>query len=185
MIETFQVLFTYEQDSETGDIKCIDRQVVSSEKKATTKKATTSKKKKDDNPIPQITLEDNKYCLNSAAVELMGVQPEDKLDIKYEKNGKTMVPAITVDENKGNRLTKTFTVSYRGKNNTQLAEYGTVFTLEAHPNKDKVFLLKGDKPIEIVEDTKVVVDDLDIDIDLNDFTDDNAEEISVFDFDLN
>lgn len=183
MIETFQVLFTYEQDSETGDIKCIDRQVVTSEKD-TTKKTTTKKttKKKDENPNPQITLEDNKYCLNSAAVELMGVNPDDKLDIKYAKDG---TPEISIDDNKGNRLTKTFTVSYRGKNNATLAEYGTVFDLEAHPSKEGVFTLKGDKSQQKVEDSNVKIDDIDIDIDLSDFTDDNAEEISVFDFDLN
>lgn len=181
MIETFQVLFTYEQDSETGDIKCINREVVSSEKKTATKKSTS--KKKDENPNPQIVLEDNKYCLNTAASELLGAEPDDKLIISYRKDGKVMVPTIEISD-KGNKLTKSLTVSCRGKNHDELTNYGTVFTLEPYPNLDRVFILRGDKPVTVVEDTKVLIDE-DIDLDLTDFADDTTEEISVFDFDLN
>lgn len=179
MIETFQVLFTYEQDSETGDIKCIDRQVVSLDKKDNTKKST-KKKNKNECSDPQIILEDNKYCLNSAAVELLNVEPENKLSIKYVKDGKSIVPSIELDEKSGNRLTKSFTVSCRGKGHDELANYGTVFTIEQ--NNLGVFLLKGDKTPSIEIDNNVEITDLDIE----DFTDDdNLEEISIFDFDLN
>ena len=104
MIETFKVLFTYEQDTETGDIKCINREVINDDIKPV-KKASTPKKKssKNESSEPQIILEDNKYTLNSAAVELMGVEPDDRLDIKFEKNGKLMIPIIGTNESFGTK----------------------------------------------------------------------------------
>ena len=59
-------------NTETGETKSVK-----------TKK--TSKKTKDENPNPQIILEDNKYKFNSAAVKLMNISPDDRVDIKYEK----------------------------------------------------------------------------------------------------
>ena len=98
MTEVFKVLFTYEQDPETGDIKCIDRQVVNDDiKVAKPKKAKSSKAKKEENTTPQLILEENKYFLNSAAAELMGVEPDDRIDIKFEKAGKGRIPVIGKD----------------------------------------------------------------------------------------
>lgn len=195
MIETFKVLFTYEQDTETGDIKCINREVINDDIKPV-KKASTPKKKssKNESSEPQIILEDNKYTLNSAAVELMGVEPDDRLDIKFEKNGKLMIPIIGTNESfgtkAGNRLTKSFTVSCRGKANDELQNYGTVFTLSAHPTKEGLFVMQGDKAPEAVVDDKVEIKDdaseVEVEIDLDDFiADENeVEEISALDFKL-
>lgn len=195
MIETFKVLFTYEQDTETGDIKCINREVINDDIKPV-KKASTPKKKssKNESSEPQIILEDNKYTLNSAAVELMGVEPDDRLDIKFEKNGKLMIPIIGTNESfgtkAGNRLTKSFTVSCRGKANDELQNYGTVFTLSVHPTKEGLFVMQGDKAPEAVVDDKVEIKDdaseVEVEIDLNDFiADENeVEEISALDFKL-
>lgn len=195
MIETFKVLFTYEQDTETGDIKCINREVINDDIKPV-KKASTPKKKssKNESSEPQIILEDNKYTLNSAAVELMGVEPDDRLDIKFEKNGKLMVPIIGTNESfgtkAGNRLTKSFTVSCRGKANDELQNYGTVFTLSAHPTKEGLFVMQGDKAPEAVVDDKVEIKDdaseVEVEIDLDDFIADEheVEEISALDFKL-
>lgn len=195
MIETFKVLFTYEQDTETGDIKCINREVISDNIKPV-KKASTPKKKssKNESSEPQIILEDNKYTLNSAAVELMGVEPDDRLDIKFEKNGKLMIPIIGTNESfgtkAGNRLTKSFTVSCRGKANEELQNYGNVFNLSEHPTKEGLFVMQGDKAPEAIVDNKVEIKDdaseVEIDIDLNDFVADEneVEEISALDFKL-
>lgn len=195
MIETFKVLFTYEQDTETGDIKCINREVINDDIKPV-KKASTPKKKssKNESSEPQIILEDNKYTLNSAAVELMGVEPDDRLDIKFEKNGKLMIPIIGTNESfgtkAGNRLTKSFTVSCRGKANDELQNYGTVFILSVHPTKEGLFVMQGDKAPEAVVDDKVEIKDdaseVEVEIDLDDFiADENeVEEISALDFKL-
>jgi hypothetical protein len=198
MIETFKVLFTYEQDPETGDIKCINREVINDDIKPA-KKASTTKKKttsKEESSTPQLILSDNKYTLNSAAVELMGVEPDDRLDIKYEKKGKLMIPIIGTNESfgtkAGNRLTKSFTVSYRGKANEELANYGSVFTITEHSSKEGIFVLTGDNAPEAVEDEKVTIKDeaseIEVDIDLNDFSDltedDAITEINALDFTL-
>lgn len=171
---------------ETGEIKTVDLPKVA---KKTTKKKTT----KDESSEPQLTLLDNKYELNSAAVELMEVEPDDRLDIKIKKIGNTMVPVIGTDKafgtKSGNRLTKSFTVSCRGKGHDDLESYGTIFTLVAHPSLENLFILQGDKPIEVnevVEDENVSVDDVnidDIDLDLED-PDAEIEEITTFDFKL-
>ena len=173
-------------NTETGETKSI---------KAEVKKKTSTRKKKDEDPTPKITLEDNKYSLNSAAVELMGVEPEDRLDIKMEKQGKLLIPIIGTNEafgtKAGNRLTKTFTVSCRGKANDELSKYGSVFVIEPHPEKDGLFIMKGDKdvpePPTADENVEIPEDEnLPIDADLEGLVEDDSEakEISAFDFNL-
>lgn len=177
MTEVFKVLFTYEQDPETGDIKCIDRQVVNDDiKVAKPKKAKSSKAKKEENTTPQLTLEENKYFLNSAAAELMGVEPDDRIDIKFEKAGKGRIPVIGKDESfgtkGGNRLTKSMSVSYRGKNNDELSIYGDVFTITPHddPSKEGIFVLSGNKQsnsVEVKDDNIQLPEDTELPTDLN------------------
>jgi hypothetical protein len=196
MKQVFKVLFTYEQDDETGEIKVINREVINEDlpkaKKATTKKA--SKKKEDENPNPELILEDNKYILNSAAVELLGVEPDDHIDIKYEKRDKIRVPVIGCNTafgtQAGNRLTKSNTVSYRGKNHDLLAEYGTIFSFK-ETDKEGIFELVGDQPLpEPQEDSNVnVLDEEVAEIgrpeDLVGIVDEDATEMNTEDLDFN
>lgn len=141
-------------NAETGEV----REFTAAAKKAT----TTRKKKVDENPIPQLTLSDNKYSLNTAAVELMGVEPEAKLNIKMRKIDGKMVPVLGTDEafkcKSGNRLTKSFTVACRGANNEALAAYGTVFELTENPDGSGTFILKGEHMPEIPEDENITAD---------------------------
>ena len=130
---------------ETGEIKDL-----TAPKKTTTRKKTV----KEESTTPELVLSDNKYSLNSAAVELMGVQPDDKLVIKMRKVNRVMMPIIGTCEafkvKDGNRLTKSFTVACRGANHEALAAYGTRFTLE--PTDEGTFILKGNIPMNITED---------------------------------
>lgn len=202
--ERIKVLLTLDVDIETGETVCVSREVINDDLKKE-KKTTTStkkpKKEKEENPTPTITLEDNKYILNTAAVELLNVEPEDRLDVKYEKQGKgLMIPVIGTNEafgtKGGNKLTKGFSVSCRGKANEELSKYGSVFTIIPHPNKDGLFILCGDKkpnPAPEIVDENVVIEDepvkdeeLPIDLDgLVENPDDSIKEISSFDFDMN
>lgn len=204
--ERIKVLLTLDVDIETGETVCVGREVINDDLKKE-KKTTTStkkpKKEKEENPTPCITLEDNKYILNAAAVELLGVEPEDRLDIKYEKQGKgVMIPVIGTNEafgtKGGNKLTKGFSVSCRGKANEELSKYGSTFTIIPHPNKDDLFILCGDKkpnPEPEVVDENVVVDDepsndepLPMDLNIDELvgdSDNEIKEINSFDFDLN
>jgi len=195
MIQTFKVLFTYEQDDETGEVKVINREVVNDDLPKPKKKTSAPKKSKaDENPEPELTLEDNKYCLNTAAVELLGVEAEDRIDIKFEKRDKVRVPVIGCNTafgtQGGNRLTKSNTVSYRGKNHDLLEEYGTVFSFK-ETDKEGIFELIGDKPIpEEKEDENVKIVDEEVEEigrpeDLVGIVDGDATEINADDIDFN
>lgn len=123
-------------NTSTGEIKTVE--IPKKTKKSTKVEASE----------PQLILEDNKYCLNTAAVELMGLTSEDKLDIKYEKNGGRMIPVIGTDEafgtKGGNKLTKSNTVACRGSKNDELSKYGKVFSIKPHSSKEGLFVLTGD-----------------------------------------
>lgn len=184
--EDFTLTLQYQMkiNTETGEIletKLIKRSV----NKANFEVTDTPKKrkvKKEESSEPQLILEDNKYCLNTAAIELIGVNPDDKIDIKYQQNGKKLVPIIASDvvfgTKNGNRLTKTHTVAFRGSKNEELAKFGTVFTLVAH-SQEGVFILKGDTdtPEEPETDENINIDD--IDLDLSSLVDDNVTEIDA------
>ena len=75
-------------DETTGEL--ITREATLGDFKEVTKKSTTSrvKKPKDDNPNPQITLLEGKWQMNNACVQLTGFEPEQKLEIKFEKKGR-------------------------------------------------------------------------------------------------
>lgn len=176
-------------NSETGEIKSF-----SPVKKSTTKKSVS---KVDTDTTPKLTLETSKYILTQAAVDLLGVQPDDRIDIKYEKQGKRMVPIIGSNEafgtKAGNKLTKSLTVSCRGKANEELSQYGTTFTITAHPIKEGLFILNGNKiiPEQQVDDVVEIKEDqsdVDLDSELDDLlaedSTDNITEITNFDFNI-
>ena len=176
-------------NSETGEIKSF-----SPVKKSTTKKSVS---KVDTDTTPKLTLETSKYILTQAAADLLGVQPDDRIDIKYEKQGKRMVPIIGSNEafgtKAGNKLTKSLTVSCRGKANEELSQYGTIFTITAHPIKEGLFILNGDKiiPEQQVDDAVEIKEDqsdVDLDSELDDLlaedSTDNITEITNFDFNI-
>lgn len=144
---TLTLQYAMKINTDTGELletKLIKRSIDKSNFEVTTPKKKASKAKKEESTTPKLILEDNKYCLNAAAVELMGVGPDSKLDIKYEKG----VPIIGTDEafgtKGGNKLTKNNTVAYRGAKNEELAKYGTEFTISAHSSKEGLFVLSSE-----------------------------------------
>jgi hypothetical protein len=192
IIEEFTITLKYQVkvDTETGEMttKCVSRkvdksnfEVVESKKKKTTKNESSE---------PKLILENNKYQLTQAAVDLMGVEPDDKIDIKYEKQGKDIIPVIGSDEifgtKQGNRLTKSLTVACRGNKNEELAKFGSEFTLVPHPNKTGIFILStGIVNDEIEEPEEEEIDLPDIDLqDLIDNEDADITEVSASMFQL-
>ena len=107
---------------------------------------TRTRKPKDDDPVAKINLLDNKLQLNAAAVELTGYEPDSKYDVVFEKKGRKITPVLKPDEAKGNRLTKTYTISFRGSRHDNLAEYGDVFELVPYEGNDGWFKLQGNAP---------------------------------------
>lgn len=171
-----KIVFQLSVDTTTGEVTVVNTET--GEIKETKVAKSSPKKKKDESSEPQLILEDNKYSLNTAAVTLMGVQPEDRLCIKYKKVGKTTIPVIGTEEafktKGGNKLTKTFTVSCRGKANDELSTHGTIFTLSENSDGSGTFVLTGDKekaPVETIVDDAVDTEDEDIVADLQEIGD--------------
>lgn len=151
-----QITVTFEFDPETELVSNLTTFVDGIEKKKrTTKKAPTKEIVMEDEAI--LIREDNKLVLNNKCAADLDVKPEDRIIIKYEKVGKTRLPIIGSDlsfeeEGSGNKVTKSNTVTYRGKANTVLAEYGTTFKLKEF--KPGIFFLESTEPktLEQVEE---------------------------------
>ena len=170
-------------DETTGEL--ITREATLGDfKEVTAKKATTTtrtKKPKDTDPTPKITLLEGKWQMNAACIELTKFDPEQKLDIKFEKKGRVTTPVLCEDEKNGNRLTKTFTVSCRGSRHDNLAEFGTIFEVIPYEGKEGYFKLKGDAPekeddiVDIPEEISDPEDEMDLE---------ETNEVSDFELEL-
>lgn len=186
------ILMHYDVNETTGEIKFIGKEEItvdsaskSASKSSTTKKSTS---KVDDNPEPLITLEANKLVLTQGAVNALNPCEDCRIDIKYKKKDKKLVPVIGTDAafgtKAGNKLTKTNTVSYRGAANDKLAAYGTVFRLEP-TEEEGIFYMVGDKnPIEPEVPKELV--DIESELDIPSLDDlDNADDKELGNFDFN
>ena len=179
--ETFTVKLTYEMsvNTDTGEIletRLIDRSIDNSDLKAV-KPSAKKKVVQDEDKEPKLILEDNKYRLNNAAVELMGLDTDSKLNIRYEQGKGGDVPvigtSIAFGISSGNKLTKSNTVACRGHNREELAKYGEEFILVPHPSKPGLFILTSEsvKPEQLIGDDNVSVEggedeDLPFDLDV-------------------
>lgn len=194
IIEEFEVVLRFQTivNTETGEIttNCIKKTIDKTNIKvvdAPVKKKSTKVKKEESN-TPQLILEENKYSLNTAAVELMNVTTEDKIDIKYEKRGKNMIPVIGSDSifgtKGGCKLTKSNTVACRGSKNEELSKYGTTFEIVPHESKQGLFILKGNNSPEI-EESEIKLDtedeNLPLDVDLEELIDDKDANLTEID----
>lgn len=190
--ETFTVKLTYEMsvNTDTGEIletKLINRSIDNSDLK-TVKSTTKRKPSKNEDKTPKLILEDNKYRLNSAAVELMELDESSRLSIRYEQGKDGDLPLIEVDEKNGNKITKSNTVACRGSKNEELSKYGTEFTLVPHPNRPRLFILTTDsvKIDQLSGDENVSIEggedeDLPFDLDIKELIDNTDANITEID----
>lgn len=184
-----QTLTTEFVDTESGEIFKETREFKDDSVKTprTSKKSSTKSKIDDSDPEPKLILESNKYLLNASAIETLGIEVGDTVDIKNQKIGnkrvKVIGPSSVFNTKSGNKLTKSGSVSYRGKANDELAELGNIFVLTPHPNADGLFILNGDNNIEAPSEPEPEIEDIQIDEDID--LDDDTIEISDNDFDFN
>ena len=88
--------------------------------------------------LPIIKIEDNRLCLSENSVKLLQVNVGDRLSINYlQLNNEQTIPVIGksevfLDYNAGNKLTKNYTVSFKGLQKTILSKYGTLFMLQEY-----------------------------------------------------
>lgn len=167
-------------DPDTDKVKLVSQRIIDDTIKKVSKKKTI--KSEIDNP--GIIREDGKLILSEEAISLLNAQPDDKIFIGYDKFGSSFKPFIGIDDKKGNKLTKSNTVSYRGKSNVELAYYGSEFKLV--PGKhENTYYLEGNVIIDIsvpegIEvDEDPISDDLLADLDLDQT---NTKKITSFTF---
>lgn len=179
---TLHLKYNVKIDTDTGEVvsmEVIDRVL---DRPGSPKRSTPP-----DNEVdPKLYLEDNKFRLNSAAVSIMNLGIDDKVDIKYE-NG---LPVIGTDNSfgtkGGNKVTKSNTVAYRGKKNEELSKHGNEFTLVAHPSKEGLFVLTSDsvKVEALTGDENVRIDEdeeVSFPTDMGDFIEDKDAEVTEID----
>lgn len=121
-----------------------------------------SKSKKDQDVI---VLEDNKLILTQKLLDIVEAEPGDRLLVSFKEENGIYYPVIAksevfADPESGNKLTKSLTLSYRGKQREQLLIYGTEFRFEETSENSKVCKLIGDK--EVKADDKVIKSNKDI-----------------------
>lgn len=194
-----KLLCTFDYNPETNTYTPIgDPEVVQSVKKHVLKEESSE---------PQLNLLDNKYSLNQAALSLLNVVAGDKIDIRYQIIDSINYPIIGSSQSwqssSGNKLTKSRTVSYRGKANDMLATFGDTFSFTSWKGHDGLFILIGNKEqvvddnIEVPVNTEIEADKLedgpinepiveDNDLSLDDFLNDSESqddyELSNFKF---
>lgn len=179
------VIFKYDINPKTGDMKLLSKEEVTVDTTTDVVKKSTKKSTKiDDNPNPIITLESNKLVLTQGAVDLLSVDSDGRIDVKYKKVGKETKPVIGSEAafktKGGNKLTKSNTVSFRGVANEKLASYGDTFTLEP-TNEEGIFYLVGNKNPDVTPIPDDVID-IENELELNNLEGDI--DLEKFDFNL-
>lgn len=184
-----RVAITFDFDTETEEVSNV-KTINSVE---APKKRTTTKKIKDEVQDMAtevvITLESNKLIFNSKAVAELELEYEDRIVIKWISENKVMIPLIGKDiafdeEGTGNKVTKSNTITYKGKANTILAAVGNEFTIS--PYKDGIWKLISKniplmKPAMSLEEAIEATDNVDLDL-LVDTDDDNIIDELQFKF---
>lgn len=109
----------------------------------TTKKIKNLKVVLSNPGTPMLQVLDNKIQLTQAAIELIGAKVGDKLVINYwTVDNQTTFPVISLATDKteeGTKITKSLTMSYRGKQSEVLKLYGEKFNIE--PFNETMFRL--------------------------------------------
>jgi hypothetical protein len=151
------VTITFDIETETGTVTNVKTQVEGEVKRRTT---TTRKKEvvKELEDTVSIVREEGKLVFNNRAMADLKIEAGDRIVIKYEKGDKSLFPVIGTDfafneEGSGNKMTKSQTISYKGNQNTVLAEFGDEFTVEEYQdNIWKLVSLGEPKVAETIEE---------------------------------
>lgn len=152
-----KMLIIFDYDPETNEYTPIKQEIIEEGENLLKKKSSSKSTIKDDGSTEaEVILEDNKIVLNSKAVELLGAEWEDRISVRYEKIEDHLVPVIGKDDTfgckGGNKLTKSKTISYRGKANAELSRFGSTFTMTEL--RDGIFALDGGVIVPVIEEPK-------------------------------
>ncbi len=173
------IIFHYEVDDITGEIKYIGKEEIKVDTfKSTNKKVLNT----DTDTEPKLYLLENKYRLNAKAIALLKPTNDDRIDIKYEIGN---IPVIGLDSvfgtNNGCKISKSNTVSLRGAKFDQLSKYGNEFTLIEHTDKEGLFILQPlIEPSPLNGDENVNIENVDINFNFEDlFLEEDADKKEI------
>lgn len=104
---------------------------------------------------PIVEVKENKLVLSPKAINMLQSVHGDRISINYVQDGNELTfpvigkSSVFADQDSGNRLTKSNTVSFRGFQRDLLLKYGTIFILEEF--RDNIFRLvpKVENPFDI------------------------------------
>ena len=104
---------------------------------------------------PIVEVKENKLILSPKAISMLQSVHGDRISINYVQDGNELTfpvigkSSVFADQDSGNRLTKSNTVSFRGFQRDLLLKYGTIFILEEF--RDNIFRLvpKVENPFDI------------------------------------
>lgn len=171
--QQFTITYEREIDVDTGEI--LKTTVISSSDIKPEKQKII---KKDQDTEAKVYLEDNKLRLNSLAMEILNVNPGDRIDIQYTDTH----PIIGTSDSFGNpeggtKLTKSCTISFKGKKSEVLQKFGNEFKIIESNGQ---FILDGEKEIiqDSIKDDNINIED--IDLNLDDLLDDTEIKSSMF-----
>lgn len=185
-----EVIFKYDIDPETGEMKLLSKNevTVDTTEEITKKSVKKSSSKIDNNPEPIITLDSNKLILTQGAYDLLQVCEDCRIDIKYKKKDKRVYPVVGTDRafttKGGNKVTQKLTVSFRGAANEKLSAYGTIFKLEPTEDAGIFYLIGNTEQKPIPEEIIDIEKELDIESLDNLNIDEDDTNLENFDFKL-
>lgn len=132
---------------------------------------------------PKVTVDSNKLLINTKAQQLLGVSVGDSIAVSYVPDAEqNMIPVIGKASElgqSGNKLTKSGSISFRGRANTELAKFGTEFSLEAQGNVFKLVPPKveiKEEKLEIKEPDQSILEKLS---ELNQETENSSDSITI------
>lgn len=94
---------------------------------------------------PIVEVKENKLVLSPKAISMLQSVHGDRISINYVQDGNELTfpiigkSSVFADQDSGNRLTKSNTVSFRGFQRDLLLKYGNIFVLEMF--RDNIFRL--------------------------------------------
>ena len=133
----FKVTFEFDETTKSiSNLKC--------------EELKSSKPKVNSNGQPIIEVGENKLIISPEAAALIGATAGDRISTAYSQKSNEVTigkSEMFADKDAGNKLTKSNTVSFKGKQRTMLLQYGSIFKLE-QSTRDQVYDL-----IAVTEDS--------------------------------
>ena len=91
------------------------------------KAAAKPRAKKTKAPTGKIILNGQSLKLEQEVLNLLKVEVGDRLCVRFDKQPVLVTPEVANEPNGGNLITKSLTLSVRGKTGEQIAKFGTEF----------------------------------------------------------